>query len=293
MRRPGVRSSCRPPTFALLFRRRLPAVAATGNLTFLSTPPILGPAIRIAVLYDIHANLPALEAVADDIRSTGVDQIVVGGDVLPGPMPVETLDFLMNLEIPVHFIHGNGELAVLAQRSATDDPATVKYWGTRTGEPLPEPGRAVVRWTAQQMSQEWIERVSTWPKTLLMSVSSLGLVLFCHGTPRSEIEIFTRLTPEERLMPIFKGLNAQVVVCGHTHMQFDRMVGSVRVVNAGSVGMPFERPAAAYWLLLGPEIQLRQTLLRSDRSRRPRASHQVPASRGIRGPQHPQSSRLA
>ena len=160
-------------------------------------------------------------------------------------MPVETLDFLMNLGIPVQFIHGNGELAVLAQRSATDDLATVKYWGTRKGEPLPEPGRAVVRWTAQQLSQEWAERLSTWPEGLPVSVSSLGMVLFCHGTPRREIEIFTRLTPEDRLIPIFERVNAQLIVFWHTHMQFDRMVGRVRVVNAGSVGMPFEQPPAA------------------------------------------------
>jgi predicted phosphodiesterase len=216
--------------------------------------------MRVAALYDIHGNLPALEAVADDIRSTGVDQIVIGGDVLPGPMPVETLDFLSSLAIPIQFIHGNGELAVLAQLSASDDPATVKYWGTRTGEPLPEAGRAVVRWTAQQLSQEMAERVSRWPKTLTLNVKTLGRVLFCHGTPRSEIEVFTRLTPEVRLTPIFEGVDAQLVVCGHTHMQFDRMVGAMRVVNAGSVGMPFEQPPAAYWLLLGPEVQLHRTL---------------------------------
>lgn len=156
---------------------------------------------------------------------------MVGGDVVPGPMPVETLDLLISLEIPIYFILGNGELAVLAQRSATDDPTTVTYWGTRTGEPLPEAGRAVVRWTAQQLSQEWAERVSRWPTTLTMSIGTLGPVLFCHGTPRSEIEIFTRLTQEDRLTPVFAGVDAQLVVCGHTHMQFDRMVGAVRVVN--------------------------------------------------------------
>lgn len=215
--------------------------------------------MRVAALYDIHANLPALEAVAEDVRSSGVDQIVVGGDVLPGPMPVETLDFLTRLEIPVHFIHGNGELAVLAHRSATDDPASVTYWGTRTGEPLPEAGRSVVRWNARQLSQAWADRVSSWPKTLAMSVNGLGRVLFCHATPRSELEVFTRLTPEDRLTTIFDGVDAQLVVCGHTHMQFDRIIGTIRVVNAGSVGMPFERPPAAYWLLLGPEVQLRQT----------------------------------
>src|SRR5262249_57578250 len=71
-------------------------------------------------------------------------------------------------------------------------------------------------------------------------------------------EVFTRLTPEDRLIPVFEGLNTPLVVCGHTHMQFDRMVGRVRVVNAGSVGMPYGE-AGAYWLLLGPSIQFRQS----------------------------------
>jgi predicted phosphodiesterase len=83
-------------------------------------------------------------------------------------------------------------------------------------------------------------------------------VLFCHATPRDENEIFTRLTPHERLLSVFDGLNASVVVCGHTHMQFDRIIGGTRVVNAGSVGMPFGEPGAD-WLLLGPDIQLRHT----------------------------------
>jgi predicted phosphodiesterase len=83
-------------------------------------------------------------------------------------------------------------------------------------------------------------------------------VLFCHATPRNENECFTRLTAEDRLLPIFQGLDVSVVICGHTHMQFDRMVGAVRVVNAGSVGMPFGEPGAD-WLLLGPGVQLRHT----------------------------------
>ena len=86
----------------------------------------------------------------------------------------------------------------------------------------------------------------------------MGKVLFCHGTPRSETEGFTRLTPEDCLLPVFQGLAARLVVCGHTHMQFDRMVGATRVVNAGSVGMPFGRPGAD-WLLLSGNIQLQHT----------------------------------
>ena len=83
-------------------------------------------------------------------------------------------------------------------------------------------------------------------------------MLFCHATPRSDTEIFTRLTPEDRLLPVFEGLHVPVVVCGHTHMQFDRTIGRVRVVNAGSVGMPYGE-SGAYWLLLGPNVELRHT----------------------------------
>lgn len=86
----------------------------------------------------------------------------------------------------------------------------------------------------------------------------MGAILFCHSTPRSETEIFTRLTPSERLEPLFEGRSESVVVCGHTHMQFDRQVGKTRVVNAGSLGEPYGAPGA-YWLLLGPDVQLRQT----------------------------------
>ena len=101
--------------------------------------------------------------------------------------------------------------------------------------------------------------MAAWPESTRVEIDPLGEVLFCHATPRSDTEIFTRLTPEDRLQQIFENALAPLVVCGHTHMQFDRMIGRVRVVNAGSVGMPFGEPGA-YWLLLGPEVQLRQTL---------------------------------
>src|SRR4030095_8130503 len=96
--------------------------------------------MRVAALYDIHGNLPALEAVLEELRQAELDQIVVGGDVVPGPMPRETLRLLLDLDLPVYFIHGNGELAVLAQMAATGT-GIVTYWGTTSGKPLPEPFR--------------------------------------------------------------------------------------------------------------------------------------------------------
>jgi putative phosphoesterase len=202
--------------------------------------------MRVAAIYDIHGNLPALDAVLAEIRQADVDQVVVGGDVLPGPMPRETLDCLLDLEIPVRFISGNGDRVVVEQMK-----------GEESNE-VPQQFREVIRWNAQQLHPEDEQRLADWPKTVRVQVRGLGEVLFCHATPRNDIEIFTRLTSEDRLLPVFEGLDVPVVVCGHTHMQFDRTIGRMRVVNAGSVGMPFQDPGA-YWLLLGPDVQLRRT----------------------------------
>jgi predicted phosphodiesterase len=213
--------------------------------------------MRFVALYDIHGNLPALEAVLRDIRKADVDQIVVGGDVVPGPMPREALRRLLDLELRTHFIYGNGELAILAQMAGART-GSVNYWGTTLGARSPESIVEIYRWTAAQLQPELEPVLAHWPKTLQLEIDGLGQVLFCHSTPRSETEVFTRLTAEDRLLSIFEGLDAHVVVCGHTHMQFNRTIGTTRVVNAGSVGMPFGQPGA-YWLLLGPDVQLRHT----------------------------------
>jgi len=160
-------------------------------------------------------------------------------------MPREVLESLLALDVPVRFIYRNCEVAVLEQMAGRD-PAGV-----------PESYRPIMRWTAAEMAY-CRQTFAAWPKTLTLAVPGVGDVLFCHGTHRDENEIFTRRTSEDRLLPVFGALGAQVVICGHTHMQFDRMIGKTRVINAGSVGMPFGEPGA-YWLLLGSELQHRRT----------------------------------
>ena len=213
--------------------------------------------MRVAVIYDIHGNLPALETVLEEVRQAEVDQVVVGGDVVPGPMPRETLRRLLDLDLPTHFIYGNGELAILAQIAGAQTGSVI-YWGTTSGARPPESIVEIYRWTAAQLQPEFEAVLASWPKTLQLEIDGLGQVLFCHSTPRSETEVFTPLTSEDRLLSIFEGLDARVVVCGHTHMQFDRMIGRTRVVNAGSVGMPFGESGAC-WLLIGPDVQFRHT----------------------------------
>jgi len=202
--------------------------------------------MRIAALYDIHGNLPALEAVLDEVHAVGVDEIVIGGDVLPGPMPRETLAALRSLAVPVRYLRGNGDREVLELRAGGDAAA------------VPAAFRDVIRWNAGQLTTEDAETVADWPAVVEVHDNAVGHVLFCHATPRSDTEIFTRLTPEERLRAIFDDGGAPLVICGHTHMPFDRTVGRTRVVNAGSVGMPFGEPGA-YWLLLTPDVELRRT----------------------------------
>jgi len=203
--------------------------------------------MRIAALYDIHGNLDALDSVLDEIGQSGVDQVIVGGDVLPGPQPRQTLERLLDLEMPVQFIHGNGDRVVLAQMRGGDISE------------VPESHQDVIRWTAQQLHPSDEHVLAGWPATCRIEIGGLGQILFCHATPRNDTDIFTRATREECLLPIFKDVDASIVVCGHTHMQFDRPVAGVRILNAGSVGMPFAQPSGAYWLLLGPDVQLRRT----------------------------------
>ena len=202
--------------------------------------------MKVAALYDIHSNLPAFEAVLAEVRRAGVDLLVFGGDLVPGPMPRETLGRLLNLDIPTRILHGNGDRAVLELKAGKETTA------------LPEPVRELARWVAGQLDEEQERVMKGWPLTLRLEIPGLGGVLFCHATPRNDTEIFTRRTPEEVLLPVFEGVDASLVVCGHTHMQFDRKVGKLRVVNAGSVGMPFDGPGAC-WLLLGPGVELQRT----------------------------------
>src|SRR5262249_33739989 len=155
-----------------------------------------------AVLNDIHGNLPALEAVLEEVRRAGVDRIVVGGDVFPGPMAHQVLRRLLPCGLPVGFIFGNGEVAILGAAAG--------------GAPrVPEAYLPSIHWNAEQLEAAEVRTIAEWPMTLRLNVPALGDVLFCHATPRNENEIFTHLTADDRLIPIFDAANATVVVCGH------------------------------------------------------------------------------
>ena len=193
--------------------------------------------MRVAALYDVHANLPALEAVLAELDA---ETILVGGDAVLGPMPKQTLALLR--EWGATFIRGNCDREVVAPGEGDE------VWTRRA------------RWAREQLDEDDLAFLRNLPHPLALEVDGLGEVLFCHGSPRSDEEILTAITPPKRLDPILDGVTQDLVVCGHTHAQFDRLVGDRRLVNAGSVGMAYEgEPGVAAWAMLGPTVELRRT----------------------------------
>jgi len=185
--------------------------------------------VRVAALYDVHANVPALEAVLADVERERADTIVFGGDLTWGPEPSEALTIVRSLP-HARFVRGNCD-------------------------------REPDEWERSRLSAEDVAFLQGLPESV-----ELDAVLYCHATPRSDEEIVTPATSDEDLAEILQGVEQQAVIAGHTHMQQDRQIGTVRFVNAGSVGLPYEGELAAFWALVDDgEIELRKTSLEVDR----------------------------
>lgn len=189
--------------------------------------------MRIAAIYDIHGNLPALEAVVPEVNA---DIVVIGGDVASGPFPLETLEVLRSLSVPVRYVRGNADRVLDL-------------------EGIPERNRRARLWVAERLGEKNLRFLRELPVDLVV-----GGIHFCHGAPGSDTAPMTRYTTVERLRVLLDAARERIVVCGHTHVQFDRSVDGVRVLNAGSVGAPYEVEPGAYWLELeGREPRLRRT----------------------------------
>jgi putative phosphoesterase len=194
--------------------------------------------VRVAVLSDIHGNLPALDAVLGEVEEEGVDAVVVAGDVIGGAFPAEVFDRLASLP-DVRIVRGNADRFVL---EGTDE----------YGED----------WAAERrrMGEERLTAVAAWPLTHELEIEGLGRTLVFHAVPTADEPIFTKLTPDDDVAALLADVEADLAVVGHTHVQFDRRLPSgLRIVNAGSVGMPYEGRRGAFWAVLGPEVEHRHT----------------------------------
>jgi predicted phosphodiesterase len=190
------------------------------------------------VLSDVHGNAVALAAVLEEVRREQVDMVVFGGDLTWGPLPEETLALVGGIETPALFVRGNAERALL--------------------EPSDQPTERQ-RWLEHRHSAEARALLAEFVEAAVVEIAGLGPVRFCHGSPRSDEELVTPATPESRIRDLAANVPERVIVTAHTHLQFDRRVGGLRVVNAGSVGMPYEGHAGAFWAVLGPDVSLRRT----------------------------------
>ncbi len=180
----------------------------------------------VAALYDIHGNIAALDAVLADVRLERVDAVVVGGDVAWGPFPAETVERLMGLDGTVRLVRGNCDREMVEAFDA----------GASAGSVADAAAESVAAWAAERLTRVQRDFLASFEPTATLDVEGLGRTLFCHATPSSDEARFTRLTPAAEVADLLGDVEAGVVVCGHTHMQFERRVGPTRVVNAGSVG---------------------------------------------------------
>ena len=204
--------------------------------------------MRIAALYDIHGNRFALDAVLAELESIRPDVILIGGDIVAGPFPREVLERLVSLP-NVRIIRGNTEREVLHPGPSV--PAT---WAERMG------------WVRDQLNPDQLGFLDRLPEQMVLNADTLGPTLFVHGSPRSDEEIVTALTPDARLREMLAQVPQRTMIGGHTHMQLDRSVDGIRFVNAGSVGMPYEEGRGAYWAMIGPTIEHRRTEYDLDRA---------------------------
>jgi putative phosphoesterase len=180
--------------------------------------------VRLALISDIHGNLPALEAVLTEIEGEDVDEIICLGDVAVGPQPGETLDRVRELGCPVvlgnwdaYFIHGF--------------PSHESEIGMR----LVEMGE----WWADQLSAEQRAFIETFVDTL----ERPGLFAF-HGSPRSYEDFIYATTPDAELAQMLDGARAPMLAGGHTHFAMVRHFDGALFVNPGSVGLPFAKQEA-------------------------------------------------
>jgi predicted phosphodiesterase len=189
--------------------------------------------MRVAALYDVHGFRLALEAVLADVEQERVDAIVFGGDLFLGPQPAQTAELVRSVD--AHFVRGN------CDREPDD-------------------------WTRSQLDDETVAWGQSWPLTV-----ELDPVLYCHAVPADDGRpILTDASPPERFEQVLHGIDAPLVVAGHTHMQFRRD----RWVNAGSIGMPYEDDVAAFWALVSKaEVEFRRTAFDVER-----AEHEILSS---------------
>ncbi len=187
----------------------------------------------LALLYDVHGNLPALEAVLAEAEAAEADRFVLGGDyALFGAWPRETVERLRGLD--AQWIRGNGE-----------------RW-TAAPEEAPDEVRGAIARCRELLGAQLVGELAGLPETLTEE-----RVLYCHGSPVSDVESFAP-EPNDADAELLAGVKAERLVFGHTHLAFRRVAAGIELVNPGSVGMPLDGDHRAAWALVHDDGRVEQ-----------------------------------
>ncbi|GAB4271440.1 MAG: metallophosphoesterase family protein [Deferrisomatales bacterium] len=197
--------------------------------------------MRLAVLSDLHANLPALEAVLQDIAGRDVEGVIHLGDLVGyGPHPDAVVDRVRREEMTG--VVGNYDLAVC-------DPDPAAGLARYLKPTLSEVGRRTYEWTRQHVSRETVAFLEGLPAQLRVEEGD-RVFLFAHASPERPNEYLLPDTPAARLEELFRGTGAHILVVGHTHLPLVREVGDRLLLNPGSVGKPKDGDPRASYLIL-------------------------------------------
>jgi predicted phosphodiesterase len=189
----------------------------------------------LALLYDVHGNLPALEAVLRDAESQGCDSFLLGGDyALFGPQPRETVERLDSLA--AEWIRGNGE----------------RWTGDPGAAPDDEVVQGAIAASRDELGEELVARLASLPEQTVRDGTR-----YCHASPVSDVRSFLP-EPAGDEDELLEGVEERRLVFGHTHLPFRRQArGGIELVNPGSVGMPFDGDTRAAYAVVrdGGEVE--------------------------------------
>lgn len=185
--------------------------------------------MRIGLIADIHGNAFALRAVLHALDELNVERIWCLGDIAtPGPWPCDVVDMLADRSIPS--VMGNTDQWLLSgdASTASDIPAM----------------NANARWAVRMLGQQRLAGISELPLRRIIEFDTVTLALF-HGSPRSTTEVISAATPRDSLQTMLNGIDASILVGGHTHVRMLRRIGTAEMVNPGSVGLGGTGPGTA------------------------------------------------
>jgi predicted phosphodiesterase len=198
---------------------------------------------RLAILADIHGNLPALEAVLQDLSQFSVDHVIVAGDAIDrGPFSVEVLQRVTHEGWAV--IRGNAELYLLDYNT----PRAPAEWSDPTLFPL-------LPRLHRQLNGRWLTAIAAWPDTLNLRFPDAPPIRVVHGSPRSVRELIYPISTDVEIEDMLADVKETTVIAGHAHIAMNRRIGRWHILNPGTVGDPVDGVSSASYMLLDGDGQ--------------------------------------